>query len=159
MASTRSAIRAASLLCLVAAAQALPSQSLKRDASFTRSGCYVDNDAGNRALNGISYADDGMTVETCAAFCSQYQYFGTEYGGECYCGNSLTAQLVDDSDCSFTCAGNSDEHCGAGNRLDVFKNSGYTAPVPATLADKEYFGCFIDEGARAPPTTFLAPMT
>jgi hypothetical protein len=40
-----------------------------------------------------------------------------------YCGNSFAAgsTAAPASDCSFACAGNSAEKCGAGNRLSVYK--------------------------------------
>lgn len=63
-----------------------------------------------------------MTLESCAAFCSGYTYFGVEYARECYCGNSFGAGSVvaPATDCNFPCAGNSTEYCGAGNRLSVY---------------------------------------
>lgn len=30
---------------------------------------------------------DRMTLERCANYCADYQYFGAQYGGECYCDN------------------------------------------------------------------------
>ncbi|KAL1847140.1 hypothetical protein VTK73DRAFT_10417 [Phialemonium thermophilum] len=85
-------------------------------------GCYTEA-TNQRALSSKSYAQDNVTLESCAAFCSGYQYFGTEYGRECYCGDSFNdgsvpAPSVDD--CSFPCAGDATELCGAGNRLDVY---------------------------------------
>jgi hypothetical protein len=143
---------AVSLIALAATAQALPH---KRDgASYTRQGCFVDNLNGHRLLDSASYADDAMTVETCAAFCTKYQYFGLEYGRECYCANSLSTLAVDDSDCSFSCSGNSAEKCGAADRLDVYINSLYVTRKPATL-EAPYLGCFVDQGARALPDNLL----
>ena len=54
--------------------------------------------------------------------CTGWTYWGVEYGGECYCGNSFAAGSVTapDSDCSFLCPGNSLEYCGAGNRLSTY---------------------------------------
>ncbi|KAL2129233.1 hypothetical protein VTI74DRAFT_8062 [Chaetomium olivicolor] len=147
---------AVSLIALAAAAQALPHQTItKRDGpSFTRQGCFVDNANGQRLLPGKSYADDAMTVESCAAFCSKSKYFGVEYGRECYCADTLTATAVQDSDCSMSCAGNSAEKCGNGNRLDVYVNNLYSAPKPATL-EAPYLGCFVDQGARVLPDNLL----
>ncbi len=152
MASARPSVRATVLLSLIAATHAFPSH--KRDASFASEGCYVDNANGQRALSVSSYADDGMTVETCAAFCSGSQYFGLEYGRECYCGNVFTSQPADSADCSFPCAGNSTETCGAGNRLNVYINNKYVAPQPAVLA-VPYLGCFVDAAARVLPSNPL----
>jgi hypothetical protein len=43
-----------------------------------------------------------------------------------YCGNSFGAGSISapDSDCSFPCASNQFEYCGAGNRLSVYKLGG-----------------------------------
>ncbi|KAL1842674.1 hypothetical protein VTK73DRAFT_3070 [Phialemonium thermophilum] len=45
-------------------------------------GCITEG-VGIRALSEDSYAADDMTLESCAAFCSDFTYFGTEYGREC----------------------------------------------------------------------------
>lgn len=83
--------------------------------------CYTEATTG-RALSSTSYAADTVTLESCATFCSAYAYFGTEYGRECYCGNSFAAGSVvaPAADCSFKCAGNANEYCGAGSRLSVY---------------------------------------
>jgi hypothetical protein len=36
-----------------------------------------------------STSSDIMTVETCAAFCSDYKFFGVEYARECWCGYDI----------------------------------------------------------------------
>ena len=112
-----------------------------------------------------------MTVEVCEAFCAGYAYFGTEYGQECtlhthpsmihrtnsfyvgYCGESFTSGSVPapQSDCSFLCAGDVSEYCGAGNRLSVYQRNGTVAPtstatplptsVPAGWTSQ---GCWVD---------------
>ncbi|KAJ0334728.1 hypothetical protein COL5a_000791 [Colletotrichum fioriniae] len=87
-------------------------------------GCRTEPAQGGRALDGKATASsDKMTNEACAAFCDGYSYFGTEYGGECYCGNSLPTTSLDAplSDCSMLCTGSSTEYCGNGNRLSVYK--------------------------------------
>jgi hypothetical protein len=80
---------------------------------------------GMRALSQNGYADDKMTLESCATFCAGYTYWGTEYARECYCGNTLNAGSVaaPATDCNFPCAGNGGELCGAGNRLSVYTSN------------------------------------
>jgi hypothetical protein len=53
-----------------------------------------------------------------------------------YCGNSFNAGSVaaPASDCSFACAGNSAEKCGAGNRLSVYKKGAATGTQSTTSA-------------------------
>ncbi|KAK3337627.1 WSC domain-containing protein [Cercophora scortea] len=119
---------------------------------FTPFGCYVDGTNG-RALSLKSYADDAMTVESCFAFCSKYQFFGVEYGRECFCGNTLDAPRG--SGCTTPCAGNANETCGAASRLDVYVNTGYVDPKPAVVLGTTYLGCFVDQGPRVLPSNLL----
>ena len=77
-----------------------------------------------RALSsGTFYNDTSMTNEYCSERCSGFKYFGTEYGQECYCGNSFNTGSVPApaADCSFPCPGDANEFCGAGNRLTVYE--------------------------------------
>lgn len=90
--------------------------------AYSFQGCYTEGD-GVRALDQASFFNyTGMTLEQCAADCTGYSYWGVEYGGECYCGNTLASSsaLATLSDCSFTCPGNAYEYCGAGNRLEMY---------------------------------------
>ncbi|KAK8872836.1 glyoxal oxidase [Apiospora arundinis] len=93
-------------------------------------GCQLEQNG--RTLQLANYADNGMTIETCGAFCSGKgaTYFGTEYGRECYCGNSFLngPQPAPASDCSQPCAGNPNEYCGNGNRLSVYVRNGTAIP-------------------------------
>lgn len=52
-----------------------------------------------------------------------YKYWGVEYGGECYCGDSWGDGSVDadENDCNFACPGDKLEFCGAGNRLSSYE--------------------------------------
>lgn len=96
--------------------------------SYQYVGCYTEG-SGGRALSAASTADGSkMTVEFCATFCSGkgYAFFGVEYGQECYCNNDGPGKgsaQVSDTDCSMTCKGDASEWCGAGNRLNVYKQS------------------------------------
>ena len=58
--------------------------------AFTYAGCYTEATNG-RALNGLVNPVGGatLTIEKCAAACSKYMYFGTEYSGEWYVSVSL----------------------------------------------------------------------
>jgi hypothetical protein len=52
---------------------------------FTFVGCQTEA-TGIRALSAVQLYDPNMTNEMCAAFCSAYTYFGTEYSQECEFG-------------------------------------------------------------------------
>jgi len=45
-------------------------------------GCWTEA-TNSRALASTTYANDGMTLESCAAFCKGSLMFGVEYGREC----------------------------------------------------------------------------
>lgn len=78
-----------------------------------------------RALSGASFYNyTSMTLEMCASNCNGWKYWGTEYGGECYCGNAFNTGSVvapgGNADCNMECPGDKWEWCGAGNRLSVY---------------------------------------
>ncbi len=96
---------------------------------WTYLGCYSEA-TNSRALTGLGNpaAAVPVTVESCSAACSQYVYFGVEYSGECYCGNTINAgsNLVGGTTpgvtgCSMICKGNATEYCGGGNRLNMYE--------------------------------------
>ncbi|KAI1636402.1 hypothetical protein F4809DRAFT_384331 [Biscogniauxia mediterranea] len=91
--------------------------------SYVRIGCY--NEVAGRTLNEAAYADDAMTLELCASNCASYTYWATEYGRECYCGNTLNplSTSAPDGDCNMVCAGDQYEYCGAGDRLELYQKA------------------------------------
>jgi len=138
-------------------------------------GCQTEG-TDERALASVAFASDNMSLELCEANCGGYTYFGTEYGRECrffvwllfglitnslgYCGNSFSKGSIPapNTDCSFACAGNSSEFCGAGNRLSVYQlnvtsTNSATSPTISVIAvtglpsDWAYSGCWV-EGAE-----------
>ncbi|KAL7797567.1 heme peroxidase [Trichoderma ceciliae] len=120
--------------------------------------CWTEGD-GVRALAGISYADDSMTLESCKDYCSGYVYWGTEYGRECYCGNTL-AKSSDEApidECNMACGGDASEFCGAGNRLELYSTTVTQAPAPTgtlihepTVGPYTLVGCWTEgQGVRA----------
>ncbi|KAK0638658.1 hypothetical protein B0T16DRAFT_228203 [Cercophora newfieldiana] len=121
---------------------------------YTFLGCYTELPT-SRALSGPSYASRSMTLDSCASFCSAFQYFATEYASECYCGNSLapSSSQVPTSDCNMPCAGNPLQYCGAGNRLQLYSLPNSEAPVPshpATIGSWIFSGCRTEAtGTRA----------
>lgn len=81
--------------------------------AYNYAGCYSDSQVA-RSLIGKQTAGATISLDTCAAFCSGYNFFGVEYANECYCSNTLaaTSLLKPDADCSMNCAGNSTQFCG-----------------------------------------------
>ncbi|KAK5663734.1 hypothetical protein OQA88_4165 [Cercophora sp. LCS_1] len=112
-------------------------------------GCHRDNVGGIRSINSKNTADDDMTLEFCADFCEGYNFFGTEYGRECFCSWTLDtpALKVTESDCSMACASNSAQICGNGDRLTVYNNTIFQEPPPAPshaprAGDYAWAGCY-----------------
>lgn len=104
--------------------------------NFTYSGCWSDNVNG-RGLNSFApnAPANGTTYESCAAACLGYEFFGVEYGNQCFCGNTVgngavlqTSNNPDVNGCGMFCQGNSSEYCGGPNRMNVFQ---YNGTLPA----------------------------
>ena len=89
---------------------------------FAWYGCQTEAD-GVRTLGAAVKVGDDMTNEVCAEFCAEYEFFGTEYGSECYCGDEIAdgSEEAADGECGMLCAGSVMEYCGAGYRLSVYK--------------------------------------
>jgi|SRR5690242_19832405 len=117
--------------------------------TWTYYGCYTDYE--RRKLAGPSYYDaSNMTQASCVAFCNTaaHPYAGVEYGSECYCGLTIGSgsSKANDSECGFSCPGNANEACGAGNRLSVF----YTEALDSTRTNPgpegtQRIGCVVDD--------------
>ncbi|AEO70370.1 glyoxal oxidase-like protein [Thermothielavioides terrestris NRRL 8126] len=86
-------------------------------------GCYAEGTTGRALTYGAGLSGSDLTVEKCTAACHAANYIlaGVEYGGECYCGNTIAnGGAPATSGCSMTCNGNSSELCGGPNRLNVY---------------------------------------
>ncbi|KAG9255332.1 heme peroxidase [Emericellopsis atlantica] len=122
--------------------------------------CWHDYENGIRALSGPQNVQDDMTLESCMSFCDGYDYFGTEYGVECFCGNSLhdSSKEAPTDDCDMPCGGDKTEYCGAGNRLELYSTTATrTTATPTatpshveTVGDYALVGCWTElQGGRA----------
>ncbi len=113
--------------------------------AFAYQGCYTDSVA-QRAFTGAASVDSAMTIEKCGASCSKFQYFGVEYGDECYCGNTKASSSAQapESDCNMACPGNAQEICGAGNRLSTYTNLQYVPVTNPNITGYTYQGCYND---------------
>ncbi len=141
---------------LAATVTALPSLRGKRAPDNAVSlGCYLDNAGGKRALEAGSYASDDMTVDSCGAFCraAKFSLFAVTYGRECFCGDAVSQgnTKVDDGDCSFPCAGDPTQTCGAGNRINLYSSPNVPVRGPASLPGIASLGCFADSDTRIFP--------
>lgn len=102
------------------------------------SGCVSDS-VSNRTLTGARVNDNSLTIARCAAVCESaaggpFAYMGTEYSGECYCGNAIggTGAPTDEGDCSMACSGNQAEMCGGPGRLSLYVRTGTNSSSTGT---------------------------
>jgi len=123
--------------------------------------CLAEPDDG-RALSAAFEGTTDMTLEKCASICSIYQYFGTEWSSECWCGNELGSGsvAVPSSECSSVCAGDASEICGGSRRLSLYENLDWAAPGdPTNVGDYEFYGCITDSPARTLAANSLSSST
>jgi hypothetical protein len=99
------------------------------NANFSYYNCVSEPSSGRLFSSIIENNGTAMTIEKCLTDCYMYTYAGVEYGRECWCGNTLNlvgdtgavpGANVSDSQCSFTCPGNSSEFCGAGGTMSLY---------------------------------------
>ena len=65
-----------------AAAPAAPIASVvKTSSTFNYIACEADSST-SRTLSSLSWSGTNLTVERCAAYCSQYKYMGVEFGSQ-----------------------------------------------------------------------------
>jgi hypothetical protein len=93
---------------------------------FSYKGCFAD-ERFDRVLSGIKFANVGqhqVTSTKCVEYCSArgFSIAGTEYGGQCFCGNELArSKQVEESSCNMPCEGDNGELCGGGLALSVYE--------------------------------------
>ncbi|KAI9158687.1 WSC domain-containing protein [Paramyrothecium foliicola] len=176
--STTPAPSASSISSALSSASPIPSPYHRESVGgYLLVSCWSEG-AATRALSGDSYVDAEMTLEKCEEFCSDYVYWGTEFGQECYCGNSLSSSsdAVPIDDCNMACGGDASQYCGAGNRLELYSTtaavtisstSTSATPVPTpvhrdVVGKYNFVGCWKEAvGGRAltGPSTASADMT
>jgi hypothetical protein len=101
-----------------------------------------------------------MTLESCMANCTGFDYWATEYGRECYCGNNLHSSSTEApvEECNMVCGGNPAEFCGAGNRLELYSTTATrtttATPTPTgSLGHKPTVGAYTFVGCQTEATT------
>ena len=99
------------------------------ESGWSSAGCHSDVYS-NRVLQGIMFANLGqrnVTTTGCVSYCDSHGFTvaGTEYGGQCFCGNSLGegSQPLDDSSCSMPCEGDGSQICGGSLALSVYEKA------------------------------------
>jgi len=91
-----------------------------------------------------------MTNAACQSFCfaNDFEFAGTEFGDECYCGDGLVnGATVGQDGCNIPCAGSLNDTCGGVNRISVYQDTTFvpdhivTSSVTA-LGSYTEIGCF-----------------
>ncbi|EEQ35866.1 hypothetical protein McanMca71_007345 [Microsporum canis] len=124
---------------------------------YTFDGCYTDSPE-SRTLTGAAFVDGNMTVTACSSLCKGYQFFGLEYGIECYCGNSRSNATMQapESECNQPCGGDNSETCGASYRVGIYKDNTWIPTTNPQIPGYDYSGCFNDSAsARALSDSFV----
>lgn len=108
------------------AAPTQPASNSTPVGGFKYAGCFKD--ASDRALSGVIRANLGLvSSEKCVSHCKAggFALAGTEYGGQCYCGNELVgSQRLDEGRCETPCEGDASQFCGGGWALSVYSKDG-----------------------------------
>ncbi|KAK4184351.1 WSC domain-containing protein [Podospora australis] len=154
MASTSATLRLLPLLALcVSTVSGYPSRPLLSradtddDLTYAALGCFVDE--GSRILPSRIISTHDMTAAKCAINCAGYDFFGTQWSSECYCGNNRPTNPAPASDCNMACSGDPNENCGGGMRLNVYElEAECEDPPTSSISGFEYKGCYSDNVAQ-----------
>jgi hypothetical protein len=87
--------------------------------TVTYIGCYGDSST-QRDLN-VQQPGIG-TIQECAGYCFKYDYFGVQFGSQCFCGNSYGKYGASKA-CTSDCSGNSTQTCGGANANSIYSYS------------------------------------
>ncbi len=85
-------------------------------------GCYTDNES-RELPHAIAMDRSDMTPNVCRSLCRSagYNFAGTQFHSQCFCGNDLRGQRVADAECNTPCTGDNRKMCGG-----TWRNSIYT---------------------------------
>ena len=85
---------------------------------YTYVGCF--RDTGNRDLPEYKGYNQNNTPDECSKKCAKSKYFGVQWRGECWCGDSDRKYEQNEGGCDLPCTGNSKLKCGAGWHNSVY---------------------------------------
>ncbi|KAI1267188.1 WSC domain-containing protein [Xylariaceae sp. FL1019] len=116
---------------------------------FVYAGCYDNGQPGQmEALELRSDLDSqNMTVELCVSECksNNFRLAGLSYYGVCYCGETVSTALLDETECSFACTGNSSETCGGDTQVNIYMDPTSAPLTEQTVEDYVPVGCWTDD--------------
>lgn len=106
-----------------------PSSGVTLPAGWTSTGCFSDT-VNPRSLGTRSeWWGVPITSSNCVKHCDSIgkSIAGTEYGGQCFCGNQLIHSVAAPGKCNFPCVGNQKEQCGGSATLSIYTKTGKKA--------------------------------
>jgi len=114
---------------IIAHGYASPAAYVDPSPQYTYMGCYNDNRGANktgtagRDLPGFMVSSKQMTTAFCVNECAarNFEYAGTQWGEQCFCGDSPPRFGQAPGRCSRPCAGNSMESCGGDFANSVYR--------------------------------------
>jgi len=102
-----------------------PNSNLSLPSTWSYSGCYIDTVNPRSLPNWSNFDGNEMSSTKCVAFCDSqgFSIAGTEYAGQCFCGDVLDTAKVDEGECDMPCTGASEEICGGSAVMSVFEKT------------------------------------
>ncbi|KAL8781674.1 MAG: hypothetical protein Q9213_005891 [Squamulea squamosa] len=90
---------------------------------YSLSGCYAAPSSGY-LLDGKTSVSVGMTLASCASYCSGSAFFALQNGNQCLCGSKAPSTTpLGSGNCNTGCSGNPAEHCGTSSTCIVYTSS------------------------------------
>ncbi|CBJ25804.1 conserved unknown protein [Ectocarpus siliculosus] len=114
-------------------------------------GCCRDGRS-DRVLEQELMDQTDLTPDTCALHCYSegYQFYGLQYGQECWCGVAGTDYdrlgSLDMSECAYPCTGDASSTCGGYLAFQAFELGSQNQPT--TAPPTGYLGCYADDRSR-----------
>ena len=95
---------------------------------YSYQGCYSDL-IPSRSIRTLSTWGRGDSTTACITHCAaaDFDFAGTEYGGQCFCGHEIEkiqAKKVDEGQCKTPCEGDTKEICGGTGAISIFQKAG-----------------------------------
>ncbi|CAM9466102.1 unnamed protein product [Ascophyllum nodosum] len=80
----------------------------------------------------------------CAEYCAGEEYFGTQYGNECWCGwsHGEDVERHGSGTCDYPCLGDEDQTCGGWYSMSLYQYGG--SPGADIPEGSKYLGCYAD---------------
>ncbi|CAM9098334.1 unnamed protein product [Scytosiphon promiscuus] len=106
-------------------------------------GCVKD--VGSDRLLDNEYRNSDMTPQMCSAYCEGEDFFGVQYGSECWCGSPDESEDVfrhGSATCDYPCGGDDEQTCGGYWAMSLYE---YGSALPYDIPEgSRYLGCYAD---------------